>query len=304
MTGALRLVLATIVTGMLAVAAGLSASPAAASGAVPYHDPAAVGDIGLCNKAGQQITHGDLNASPLAWRAVSSVAATAPYNGPGRTATLFAYQPRQGLAPGEWSGEALTASSRYSNPAHPMVAATSGDDSLADFDGDFHPAWDDLVQLRIYLGAPNNQPETFQYPALTLKVTGNTWHAVDGGSVSCHSGTSESIETILLHPSTTPKPAARAHPEKGASAKANGSAKPSNAGQSTGPAASTAPSTSEAANSSSSSSSSHGGLIALLIVIAGLVVAAAIYLFLRRRQPAPAAPASPPTDDHSTKGQS
>ena len=92
---------------------------------VPYTDPDAVGSIGLCNQAGQQITSGSVTTKPFAWRAVSTQPAPAPYNNAGRTATLLAYQPLQDLPAGDWSGAQMTSSSSYTNPANPMAAATA-----------------------------------------------------------------------------------------------------------------------------------------------------------------------------------
>ena len=142
---------------------------AEAATAVPYTDPNAVGYIGLCNQAGQQITSGSINTTPFAWRAVSTQPAQAPYNNAGRTATLYGYQPHQGLLPGEWSGEQLTSSARYSNPANPMAAATDGDDSLEDLVQDFPPRWDGFFQLRIYLSTADEQAYDLHYPALTSR---------------------------------------------------------------------------------------------------------------------------------------
>ena len=77
--------------------APLMGTAGAATSTVPYTDPDAVGSIGLCNQAGQQITSGSITTRPFAWRAVSTQAAPAPYNNAGRTATLVAYQPQQAL---------------------------------------------------------------------------------------------------------------------------------------------------------------------------------------------------------------
>jgi len=168
----------------------------AGASSAPYTDANAVGYIGLCNEAGHQITSGNVNTTPFAWRAVSSEPAHAPYNNSYRTAILLAYQPQQGLSPGEWSGAELTASSRYTNPAHPMAEATSGDDSLEDFIGGF-------VELRMYLGTADEEVYSLHYPALDIQVTGDTWHAVGGHSVNCDAGSAESIESILLPKTTT-----------------------------------------------------------------------------------------------------
>jgi hypothetical protein len=186
-----------------AVAVSFAACSSAAAGPsvatrAPFSDPNAVGYIGLCSSSGGQITSGSISSSPFAWRAVSSAAAHGPYDNSYRTATLLAYQPQQGLTPGEWSGSELTASSRYSNPAHPMAEATPGDGSLQDFMADFPPRWDGFLQLRIYLSTADAQPYSLRYPALDIQVIGNTWYAVGGGTVNCNAGTAESIESILL----------------------------------------------------------------------------------------------------------
>ena len=166
---------------------------------MPYTDPNSLGSIGLCNSAGQQITSGSTNTTPFVLHAVSSRAAVAPYNGKGRTASLYGFQPRQQLPPAAWSGEEMTAAGRYSNPAHPMTAATGRDDSLADLLADYPLSWDNLVQLRIYLGAPNEPIRSGSYPSLTLKITGSTWKVVGpSGKVNCTAGTSTSVETLLL----------------------------------------------------------------------------------------------------------
>lgn len=169
---------------------------------MPYTDPNAVGTIGLCDQAGQQVTSGSIDTTPFAWRAVSSQSAPAPYDNAGRTATLYVFQPIQGLPPGVWSGVQLTASSRYTNLADPMAAATDRDDSLEDAIAQYPPNWDGFLELRIYLGTTNDQPYSLHYPALDIQVSGGTWQAVGGGPVNCSSGTSESIESIVL-PSTT-----------------------------------------------------------------------------------------------------
>jgi len=168
----------------------------AAGPKVPYTDRAVAGSIGLCNRAGQQVTSGSITARPFAWRAVSTQPAPAPYDDAGRTATLYAYQPRRGLTAAAWSGTVLTASSQYSNPAHPMAAATASDESLRDFLAIFKPQWNGLLQLRLYLGTNDAPPYTAHYPALTIKVTGQRWQAVDSRPVDCTSGTATSLEAI------------------------------------------------------------------------------------------------------------
>jgi len=220
---------ALLAAGLLAGVVSFAAPPAQAQGSLPYTDPSANGVIGLCNRAGQSITHGNITDQPFVWTAVASVAAPTPYNEAGRTATLFAYQPRSGVAPGEWSGAMLTASSRYTNPDHPMAQATAGDDTLQDFLEAYPPQWDGLVELRMYLGAPNQPEYSLKYAATDISVTGGTWAVAQGGNVACNSGTAVSIEQMLLPPSaidptTTTSPGAKAttHAQGASAAGPNG----------------------------------------------------------------------------------
>jgi hypothetical protein len=182
----------------LVALSGAATASAATSSGTPYQDPSAIGSIGFCDRAGHQITHGTIGRAPFAWRAVSTRAAEPPYDGAGGTATLYAYQPRPGVPAGDWSGDQLTASSRYTNPAHPMAAATNGDDSLKAFMAAYAPMWDGMLQLRLFLGAPDQVTQSTSYPATSIQVTGKTWHVVNPVSVSCTSGKAVSLESIVL----------------------------------------------------------------------------------------------------------
>ena len=192
--------------GLMLALVGLTAACSTSTTKAPYIDPAAAGVIGLCDRSGHSIRSGTTGAEPFVWRAVSSVAATAPYSGPGRTATLMAYQPRQGVPPGQWSGALLTTSSEYSNPAHPMSQLTDGDLPLSDFLSTFPARWHGFIQLRLYLGAPGVPNRTATYAAADLRISGNKWTVVRGGNGDCTAGTATSMETVLLGtPTTTPR---------------------------------------------------------------------------------------------------
>ena len=188
---------AVLVAAATALSTG-GGSGAHAAGAVPWTDTAVTGAIGLCDSSGHAVEGGSVNTTPFVARAVSSTAAQPPYNKAGRTATLYAFQPQQGEAPGEWSGDMLTSSTYYTNPAHPMAEATGGDLSLAGFIGEFPPRWDGLLQLRLYLSAPNEPADSLSYAATTIKVTGSTWSVVSGGPAACTAGKAESIESVVL----------------------------------------------------------------------------------------------------------
>jgi len=161
--------------------------------AIPYKDANANGVIGLCSKAGTPIGHGKVSDSPFAWRSVSSFAAKPPYDADGRTATLYAFVPKPGYPPEDWLGEQISASASYSNPAHPMVQATSGDGAaLRDFVQTSPPRWNGLVELRIYLGVPGEPIYNATYPATDIQVKGDMWTVVRGGNVACDSGSAVS----------------------------------------------------------------------------------------------------------------
>ena len=161
----------------------------------PYKDSAAAGSIGLCSRAGRQVTSGSMTAKPFVWRATGTTDATGLYAAKGRSATLYAYQPRTDVDPGEWSGQQLTAAGLYTSPAHPTAAGTAQDTDLADF-VTAYPAQDDgFVQLRLYLAAPDQPQQVDSYDALDIHVTGSTWHAVGGARVDCSAARSVSFET-------------------------------------------------------------------------------------------------------------
>ncbi len=197
------------------LAAAVFAGPAHAD-SVPYTDSKATGIIGLCNEDLKPITSGSLSSAPFVWLAVGSTAAKGQWAAAGHSATLYAYQPRPNVPAGEWSGEQLTASARYTNTAHPMAQATHADLSLADFVSTYPPKVDGLIELRLYLGGPN-LPIYSGYDATDIRVSGSSWSVVKGGTVDCTAGTSVSIETVVLpssvvnppptHTATSPAPA-------------------------------------------------------------------------------------------------
>ena len=287
-----------VVGGIALVALGGYAGTAGTAGAAttaPYTDPNAVGTIGLCDQSGQQVTSGSTTAAPFAWLAVSTTPAQAPYDNDYRTAILLAYQPQQGLTPGEWSGAELTASSRYTNAQVPMAAATSGDDSLADFMYNYHPRWDGFLQLRMYLGTADQPQYSLHYPSLDIQVAGDTWHAVGGGTVNCKAGTAESIESIVLPAATTTtSPGSTASHGSGASGSSAVSGSVSNPTSSSGATATGGGAATPVA--ATQSGSSHGWLAIALLV---LLVAAAGWFLVRRLRPGTRG-GSPGTDPDAT----
>jgi hypothetical protein len=191
-----RVVIPAVVSAIIGLGMSTGSAPAAAA-AVPYSDPAVTGYVGFCDAAGHNVTSGSLDAVPFVAKAVSSAAASAHYSGPGRVAYVEAYQPREGVTPGEWSGEPLISASVYSNPAHPMAVGTKGDTSIGQFVGDFPANWDGFVQVRMYLQAANAPYDPLHYAATDIQVQGNAWHVVRGGTAACSAGTARSLASVL-----------------------------------------------------------------------------------------------------------
>jgi len=197
---------ARLVASTSLVLAAMIATSGTATAAVvlPYTDANATGGITLCDAHGQAITGGPV-AGSLAATAVGGSAAVAPFNGNHRSAILTAYQPRKGIDPGNWSGELMTGTSQYTNPKNPMVEILPRDLTLEGFLVAYPVKWDGLVQLRVYLKAPNQGAKQDTYAATTLKVTGSTWQQVGAAAGDvCKSGTAVSIARILGLPTAAP----------------------------------------------------------------------------------------------------
>lgn len=193
----MKRVFALLVVALLAAVGGIVAAIPAGAVTVPYTDPAVSGLLGLCDAQNHVVTSGSIDARPFAHTAVGVTKAPEGYNVAGMTATLFAYQPRKGVAPGQFSGEALAAASRYSNAAHPMSGLTALDYSVADFMDTFPTLVDGFLQLRLYLGAPDQPIYKQKYDAMDLQVTGKTWKVVKGGQPDCTAGSYTTVESIL-----------------------------------------------------------------------------------------------------------
>lgn len=176
---------------------GLGWTTPARAEQVPYRDPGATGTVTLCDKKLRPITEGSIVDRPFVWRAVGSQRAPSPYDGEGRLATLFAFQPIEGVGPGEWVGEQIVGPARYTATGRPTSQFTEIDYALEVFLDRFPPRWNGLVQLRLMYGAPGRSTST-NYAAMDLKVTGNTWSVVRGGATSCGAtADAVSFETAL-----------------------------------------------------------------------------------------------------------
>jgi cobalamin biosynthesis Mg chelatase CobN len=183
----------------------------------------------------------------------------------------------------------MTAMSQYTNPKNPMVEILPRDNTLQGLLTAYPAQWDGLVQLRIYLKAPNQGVKNDTYAATSLKVTGSTWQQVGAAAGGvCKTGTAVSITRVLglptAAPSTKPsgseptgpsssRPSARA--STSTSSGVPSSADPS-AAQATGALAKARPAGASTANGD--------GVLTWVLLVALLAVAALLlWLWNRRR---------------------
>ncbi|SDJ46986.1 Ig-like domain (group 3) [Frankineae bacterium MT45] len=182
-------VAALATAGLVAVAA-----PANAAGVTPgwqtpgNTDPNEVGSISLFDASGNQILGGSINDTPIAAYAVGS---TAPRAGD-TTATLYAFTPKAGVAPGSFGGDPLSSSTSYpvaGAPASisttlPVVSGTSDDNSLAGYiagrqntDTSTTDGYGNLYELRLRTNK-SQASSPAAYDAVDIEVTGSTWQVV------------------------------------------------------------------------------------------------------------------------------
>jgi len=163
--------------------------PVAGAATPPWEpDPGSVGALTFYNAAGQQITGGDITASPVA----AYVLGTATVRAGDTKATLYGYLPVKGEAPGQWSGEQLGSSTTYPNagaPAPlnsstlPLETGSSGDETVAQLESDFpntdtsNDGYADMYVLRLKTSAAD-KPANTTYDSADIEITGSTWSVV------------------------------------------------------------------------------------------------------------------------------
>jgi hypothetical protein len=165
----------------------------------PYDDARSSGLLTLCGPDGKPVTDGAVTDKPFASVVLGSTAAPAGYDGDGRVAVLYAHQPREGVEAGEFSGLQLIAPTAYADAAGPAAALAPTSTTLADFVAAYPATYDGYVQLRLVLSSPEGGALTGQYDTADLRIDGDRWHLVRGGSASC-AGAADAVRTD----STTP----------------------------------------------------------------------------------------------------
>ncbi|WP_418062809.1 hypothetical protein [Pimelobacter simplex] len=177
--------------GVLAVAVALVAGVLVwrltAQPEAPYADPASTGVLTLCSAQGEAVTSGKTGDRPFADVVLGESGLPDGTDPTGAVATLYAYQPREGVSPAEYSGTAITAATPYADPARPATEVTAQAWSLGDFVTAFPAGFDGYVQLRLVLGTPGLGSVTDHYDTADIKVDGDSWELVGGGHASCKS---------------------------------------------------------------------------------------------------------------------
>ena len=93
---------------------------------VPYDDPQSAGLLTLCSADGKAVTEGKVDDQPFADVVLGETALPSELDPTGAVATLFAYQPREGVATSEFSGTPLTAAGELADPEQPAVRVDGG----------------------------------------------------------------------------------------------------------------------------------------------------------------------------------
>jgi hypothetical protein len=196
-------------TAVLAVSAGLVAgSGGAALAAAPPWEPdaSAIGGLTFYDASGQQISGGNINDAPFA----AYVSAGAAGRAGDTKATLFGYLPKNGVAIGAWTGEAISGSPAYPNASAPaplngsslpLVTLGSGDETIAQLAGDLpntaSDAYAGLYQLRLKTSGPG-QAAGSTYDAADILISGNSWSVVYPAIVA--TATSTTLTTAQSSP--------------------------------------------------------------------------------------------------------
>ncbi|RZI92848.1 MAG: hypothetical protein EOO67_07745, partial [Microbacterium sp.] len=136
----------------------------------PYQDPAVTGSLTFCNVDGREVTEGSVKDAPFADLAVGSTPA-GEATAAGSTATLLAYQPREGVSAEEFSGGLLTKATTVADPTHPFARISDRSTTLSDFTIAYPAKWDGYVQLRLRVSSPG-APAPTGYDAADVRIDG------------------------------------------------------------------------------------------------------------------------------------
>jgi hypothetical protein len=185
-----------------------TATAASASTSPPWEpDQNSVGSLVFYNSSGDVITSGSTTAAPVA----AYVEGTASIRSGDTKATLYAFTPVDGQAPGLWSGEVLGSSTTYPNSGAPGALASAtlpletgsnNDESIAQYIDDYpnndtsSDGYAGLYQLRLYTSKPLESLST-TYDSVDISVSSGTWSVVYPAPVT------STTTTLTLAPNVT-----------------------------------------------------------------------------------------------------
>ena len=257
-----------------------------ASFKLPYKDPNQAGWLTLCGTNLKPVTQGSIKTWPFVWRVVSDVRTPAAYWIKGAKSAFTIYQPRPYTPAGDWSGVLMAASSLYTNRDHPMAQFTPIDEPLTYMTAQYKPIWDHLLELRLYLGAPDRPEYIDNYAAADIQVIGNTWHLVAGGNGSCTDGKVVSEEVLYGLKGAAGKPKSAGAAKAGTGSPSANSGKASTSGSGSGGSGSGGSGTGSVDAADATHTSSAGPLVAALagaaLIVIALVASAAVWRRRRR----------------------
>ena len=192
----MKRLLTTVATVAVATVAsgGLIAGSAAAATPPPWEpDGNSVGGLTFFNSSGTVITGGSTSDSPIAAYVQGNTVVRAGDN----KATLYGYLPVNGQVPGQWSGEALGASTLFPHAGAPASVSTtlpvetgaSGDETIATLASDFPnldtsaDGYKGIYQLRLRTSSTSGGGLTTTYDSADIQITGTTWSVVYSAAI-------------------------------------------------------------------------------------------------------------------------
>lgn len=183
-------VCAIVTATAIAATVTLAMSPGASASAPPWEpDTASVGGLHFYDANGLEIIGGPVSSSPIA----AYVEGSADVRSGDTRATLFAYTPVSGEAPGAWSGEQLSLSTTYpdasapgslASTSLPLVTGVDSDESLATYISDYpnsdtsNDGYAGLYVLRVRTSGLD-ESTTADYDAEDITVSNGQWSDVD-----------------------------------------------------------------------------------------------------------------------------
>jgi hypothetical protein len=195
----------------LAAGAGATAVVAAASGAAvaaappwqsPATDPNNVGTVAFFDASGNQITSGSTLTSLGSFAETSGLAALSGNH----KALLYAYTPNPSLAPGAWSGAALSSATTWPNASapgalgtatSPVVSESSADITLDDYSTNSFPnsstaaGYQNVYEIRVYDTGTSGPDTKYASADVLVDAAAHTWTQVFGTAAKV--GTSVSL---------------------------------------------------------------------------------------------------------------